>query len=180
MPLVSTITLTGHETIELLLPPDKQSLKFLTALAANQFLQQQRTRPDYQQCFYCHAKCSDCYVSVCAAFALSKGYTKEEEPDATRDALVFRSPCCGLQKCNRGIRKAIQETLKELTPANKIMKVQTCVGCSAVGQFKICSGCKSRYYCSEECQKADWPKHKEACKRWKEEERKFSRFEVPL
>jgi zinc finger MYND domain-containing protein 10 len=29
--------------------------------------------------------------------------------------------------------------------------------------FKRCSKCKSVWYCSRECQVADWPVHKEAC-----------------
>ena len=33
-------------------------------------------------------------------------------------------------------------------------------------QQKKCSGCKLVYYCSEECQKADWKKHKHICKQF--------------
>ena len=29
---------------------------------------------------------------------------------------------------------------------------------------KLCSGCSSARYCSSECQKINWPTHKEACK----------------
>lgn len=31
-----------------------------------------------------------------------------------------------------------------------------------------CTGCNMAYYCSAECQKANWPKHKELCKEWAE------------
>lgn len=31
-------------------------------------------------------------------------------------------------------------------------------------RFKICSGCLEIHYCSEQCQLADWPVHKHACK----------------
>jgi hypothetical protein len=30
-------------------------------------------------------------------------------------------------------------------------------------EFKKCGNCKSVYYCSRECQRADWAKHKESC-----------------
>ena len=30
-------------------------------------------------------------------------------------------------------------------------------------KFLKCTGCKVRYYCAEECQKADWKKHKTEC-----------------
>ena len=42
---------------------------------------------------------------------------------------------------------------------------QPCSGCSAAEQpegprFKLCTGCRRRYFCSRECQVAAWPAHK--------------------
>lgn len=47
-------------------------------------------------------------------------------------------------------------------------KPHTCHTCfrppsTPTGKMKICGGCKVVYYCSPECQKKDWPSHKESC-----------------
>ncbi|KAF9476535.1 hypothetical protein BDN70DRAFT_995593 [Pholiota conissans] len=40
-----------------------------------------------------------------------------------------------------------------------------CTNCYKPGQdFKRCERCKTSYYCSRECQKSHWPKHKTFCK----------------
>lgn len=45
-------------------------------------------------------------------------------------------------------------------------RVRNCSTCnkSSLEKMKLCSKCKYAYYCSQECQKEDWPKHKEKCK----------------
>ncbi len=49
-------------------------------------------------------------------------------------------------------------------------KVRACVQCGITeakletGKLKECCGCRSVRYCGPVCQKAHWPKHKEACK----------------
>ena len=51
--------------------------------------------------------------------------------------------------------------------AQKFLKTKkdifhTCVVCAKQGFFKKCSACKSKdKYCSPECQKADWKRHKQ-------------------
>ena len=42
----------------------------------------------------------------------------------------------------------------------------TCANCRSLGKPKllVCAGCKSIWYCSLSCQKADWKDHKKSCK----------------
>ena len=43
-----------------------------------------------------------------------------------------------------------------------------CANCKKFGlKFKKCSACQSVYYCSRECQRSDWKKHKKVCKKAK-------------
>ena len=46
--------------------------------------------------------------------------------------------------------------------------LQSCAHCSArevhMAQFKRCSACKGPRFCSKDCQLANWPQHKAACK----------------
>jgi hypothetical protein len=46
---------------------------------------------------------------------------------------------------------------------------RVCGACSTTpdknkGKFNECAACQAMYYCSVECQRVDWPKHKGACK----------------
>jgi hypothetical protein len=50
--------------------------------------------------------------------------------------------------------------------ATKLQMCQSCMKTSEDLDRKLlnCSGCQQHYYCSKECQIADWPKHKARCK----------------
>ncbi|KAH8092662.1 hypothetical protein BXZ70DRAFT_452480 [Cristinia sonorae] len=41
--------------------------------------------------------------------------------------------------------------------------VHFCAYCSELGATKFCSGCRETYYCSSQCQLADWKVHKKGC-----------------
>ncbi len=52
------------------------------------------------------------------------------------------------------------------TSTNGQFKVRCCNVCRnpTYDKLKVCTGCKTVYYCSPECQKADWTKHSAQCK----------------
>jgi hypothetical protein len=40
-----------------------------------------------------------------------------------------------------------------------------CLGCGEHGVIQRCSGCRSVFFCNQECMKRAWPIHKKHCKR---------------
>ena len=45
----------------------------------------------------------------------------------------------------------------------RTFRLKSCFTCRAVPAEKLCKACGARSYCSAECQKADWRRHKEEC-----------------
>ena len=70
-----------------------------------------------------------------------------------RDVVKFvakRMPCTCLKKLNSATRE-------------KVPKVGICFGCSKKfprSELYVCVGCMIAEYCSGECQRADWSRHK--------------------
>ena len=75
----------------------------------------------------------------------------------------------------RGLQRAIHESLSRHQQAeakkqadNEALGLRACAHCGAsevhVAQFKRCSACKGVVFCSKDCQLANWPAHKAACK----------------
>jgi hypothetical protein len=44
-----------------------------------------------------------------------------------------------------------------------------CIGCGKTEQLQVCAKCLTAKFCSRECQRRMWPKHKQACKAWAEQ-----------
>lgn len=61
-------------------------------------------------------------------------------------------------------KELLMTTQKKLTSKEKV-EAHTCNSCKKQGeQFQRCGRCKKVYYCGKDCQKNDWPTHKETCK----------------
>ena len=90
-------------------------------------------------------------------------------------AAYDRFQASGSEVIQRELELTSQETstgfLKTLAKAQADIAargLQSCAHCSArevhVKQFKQCSACKTIAFCSRDCQLANWPSHKAACK----------------
>ncbi|PBK86557.1 hypothetical protein ARMGADRAFT_1047817 [Armillaria gallica] len=97
-----------------------------------------------------------------------------------REKLQFHMQC-GEQSHWSGISQAaVKETkisffvpclrlrwrvLEEIETGVSIQQLgTTCKACGKTAKKLMCNSCKSVYYCNAECNKADWPLHKEVCK----------------
>jgi hypothetical protein len=61
----------------------------------------------------------------------------------------------------------VHDALKVTADRNVCTSVNGCMTCRksvpAVAKLKKCKTCQVVYYCSKECQRADWPRHKREC-----------------
>ncbi|KAI0311543.1 hypothetical protein OF83DRAFT_1287480 [Amylostereum chailletii] len=80
-----------------------------------------------------------------------KGISREV---AKETRISFVAPCLRLRW------RALEELETGVPPS----KFTACNKCGETGKKLTCGSCKSVYYCNADCNKADWPKHKEVCK----------------
>ena len=77
----------------------------------------------------------------------------------------FLVPSCG--GAGTTCSKTAIKVLGKLLPQNPLVTVE-CSGCEKTTKhlkedFKRCSACRGVFYCSEACQRNDWPKHRKNC-----------------
>lgn len=62
-----------------------------------------------------------------------------------------------------------QRNLSMCFVRNTIGDFRVCESCGKIGHtqeaFKMCSRCRISFYCGPECQRTDWPDHKQSCKK---------------
>ncbi|KAF7302089.1 MYND-type domain-containing protein [Mycena indigotica] len=59
-----------------------------------------------------------------------------------------------------------------------VAPLKLCQVCSKRGELRQCANCKTVQYCSRECQKAHWPKHKVHCKQSQQRSEEFAAFKA--
>jgi hypothetical protein len=85
--------------------------------------------------------------------------------------ISFWFPCCMSKTCTDVNIESVKSSKIMLKSINKDFILQRqCCQCSKIDdptelKFMVCSRCKIVYYCSQECQKLDWQKHKLFCKK---------------
>jgi len=51
----------------------------------------------------------------------------------------------------------------ELLDVTLVIAERSCYWCGVHVPLKSCSGCRSAFYCSVDCQRFDWRRHKSMC-----------------
>lgn len=84
-----------------------------------------------------------------------------EDLNPTTDLFKF---CMKLAYGDSAATGAASDSCATVKPDGELVNPKSCAHCEATDCRKRCSYCKDVYYCSPECQKADWKIHKHACK----------------
>ena len=103
-------------------------------------------------------------------------FIEHYDNQSDKSNIKIRMPCCISKRCpvvlfhealaNNGEltsrhKQLITQPKNKTVPSDKT--TSSCRVCGKQDELKNCSRCKSVKYCSVECQKKDWPQHKESC-----------------
>ena len=107
--------------------------------------------------------CDTCEIELIPAMACCT-CSKQDLSDSRTVTLVSKYSithhCCS----NECLQKFVKEYKKNMIRNRRRLK-HYCMNCDKLGVLKSCAGCRAARYCSDECQKIDWPNHKIACNR---------------
>jgi hypothetical protein len=79
-------------------------------------------------------------------------------------------PVCGRTECSVAARQSLAPVVESMDESVRATELRICSKCGktedepGMTAFKRCARCKTQYYCSPECQRSDWPKHKKGCR----------------
>jgi len=105
-------------------------------------------------CYVCHEKIDD-FKFICP-MGIRYGHSAKQLATSKVPLLMINSPECV---------RYFNTKQKRILRHQRIKYSKTCLHCDTISKnMKKCSRCKCVYYCSSECQLADWKKHKKICK----------------
>lgn len=87
----------------------------------------------------------------------------------TAEPAIFNqpTPVCGKGSCEVEAKQSLQAMVHQMETALGAnianTEVHVCAKCGKAGADKMCSRCMVTPYCSRDCRKDDWSKHKKAC-----------------
>jgi len=133
--------------------------------------------PNPQKCAFCHTpgyylkRCTGCKTTYyCSASCQEKDWPKHQSTEwqcpicLNYDDLPRLTLTCGHQFHEKCIKQWLDRNMRSCPTCRGQVQERTCSHCGIKGfDFKRCSNCKTTYYCSANCQRADWAEHKARC-----------------
>ena len=114
-------------------------------------------------CLVCDHGPSKCAICSKAPQTLRQHSVRQPHNQAT--AIVV--PHCSHKRCQIGamqLRSEVAAQFVQSGPDGYYETLHFCNVCGKADNVKACSRCKVASYCSLNCQKLDWPKHRKMCK----------------
>jgi hypothetical protein len=109
-------------------------------------------------------QCSKCHIPATQFGTIAASYTDRAIP------LLFDTiamPSCDKDECRAAVRHYIHQMMREPGCDEYVAYHVTCDHCDKTetkrGKMKECGRCRSVFYCSKDCQRAAWKKHKKTC-----------------
>jgi hypothetical protein len=110
----------------------------------------------------CSAKagawCNNCGERAGPATVTPCSYLDTPEPCIR----VLVNPTCGQSTCTNAITTTMQKVMGDLDE-EEMNRDLICETCGKREEIKRCAKCKLVAYCSRDCQKSNWTKHKKIC-----------------
>ncbi|XP_062588474.1 uncharacterized protein LOC134250137 [Saccostrea cucullata] len=109
-------------------------------------------------------RCTGCLqVSYCSRECQVQDWTQKHKDECAKINVQDKEGDY-LQEVEKGDQKdAVFSKEKTTAEDNGHKSLNVCTVCGKKGTMKVCQRCKVQKYCSPECQKTDWKKHKLNC-----------------
>ncbi|KAG9004150.1 hypothetical protein FRB90_011051 [Tulasnella sp. 427] len=161
-----------------------ENLRLAVGYAADQFIKSMadaKSRHTFG-CEFCGQPARENYLNIASYLHLPpKGAMWNEHPSSGPFILILVHVVCKMSgECGNAAKQLSSDLAQETgTPETHIPEKGTvdttvyplfgsCANCksdeTAQKVLSACAKCKTAQYCGKDCQRADWPRHKESCK----------------